>query len=227
MNTWMLLAPKGHLAISRHPLESIPPGARLATGAELLVANLGKPFPWGNLPSPEKASEMWTRHRMGIGGLFHDRWFLTSDGRLGGAKNVPETLPGSLRSCLFYDGGLAPEEDGLSENEGYAVVRETSREDQRMFREVQLHAATHVMADGGSIILSPIDEGTISVGFVGRCQFCPNAELISFRQLCSAFPHWNFQLWPEWRSRNERHSATIPSLPSRQSDQDRGSTAPR
>ena len=197
---WILLAPKGNLAMCRRPLPRIPEGGRLATGAELLAANLGKPFPWGQLPTPAKASVLWKSHRMGVGGLFHTAWFLTADGRLGGAPNVPETLPGSLRSCLFFDGGLAPEEQGLEENEGYAVVMPATRADEAMFRAVQLHAAEHVMADGGSVIVSPIQaDGRVFVGFVGRCQHCPNAELISFRQLQSRLPEYSFELWPEWR----------------------------
>lgn len=198
---WILLPPSGRLAIARRPLSEIPPGARLASGAELFAANLGRPFPWGQLPDSAKASRLWKEQRIGIGGLIHDRWFVTSDGRLGGAPNVPETLPGSLRSCLYYDGGRAPEEHGLAENEGFAVVRAASDEDQAMFREVQLHAAQHVMADGGSIIVSPLSPaGTVYAGFVGRCQFCPNAELISFEQLRSRVARYRFELWPEWKN---------------------------
>jgi hypothetical protein len=37
-------------------------------------------------------------------------------------------------------------------------VRETSEADRRAFREMQMYAATHVMADGGAIISSPITE---------------------------------------------------------------------
>ena len=199
MMNWILLPPSGSLAIAREPLDTIPEGSRMATGAELIVANLGKPFPWGQLPTPEKASFYWRNYRMGVGGLFHHRWFLTQDGRLGGAQNVPEVLPGSLRSCLFYDGGRVPEEWGLAENEGFAVVRTTTASDQETFRRVQLHAARHVMADGGSIILSPeTEEGINWVGFVGRCQFCPNAQRLSFRQLCAALPDKNLKLSPEW-----------------------------
>jgi Fe-S cluster biogenesis protein NfuA len=89
----------------------------------------------------------------------------------------------------------------LAENEGYAVVKETKESDRRAFRQIQMYAATHVMADGGAIISSPITEhGIIYVGFVGRCQICPNAELISFRQLQTALPNYSFTLWPEWRN---------------------------
>jgi hypothetical protein len=197
---WITIPPNGGLAIARHPLLAIPEGCRLATGAEFLCANRGNPFPWGNLPKPHAHHRHWHERRLGIGGLFHHRWFVTSDGRLGGADNVPTEPPGSLRSSLLYDGGGLPT-DQLAENEGYAVVRETSEADRRAFREMQMYAATHVMADGGAIISSPITEqGMIYVGFVGRCQICPNAELISFQQLRAALPHYTFELWPEWRN---------------------------
>ena len=135
---------------------------------------------------------------IGIGGLIHDCWFKTTDGRFGGAPNVPEQLPGSLRRCLLLDGGGCVD-DVLEENEGYAIVRDTSPQDMDMYRLVQMHAAQHVGADGGAIIMSPIGEdGIVNVGFVGRCQLCPNPELVSFRQLSAAVPTYNFQLWPEW-----------------------------
>lgn len=81
------------------------------------------------------------------------------------------------------------------------MVRDTSEADRRAFREIQMYAAKHVMADGGAIISSPISrQGMIYVGFVGRCQICPNAELVSFQQLVAALPHRKFELWPEWRN---------------------------
>lgn len=197
---WILIAPNGRLAICRHPLPEIPTGCRMATGAELLCANRGNPFPWGHLPKPHEHNRHWHDRRLGVGGLFHHRWFLTTDGRFGGAENVPTTPPGSLRSSLLYDGGGLPS-DSLAENEGYAVVRETTPADLRAFREIQMYAATHVMADGGAIVCSPLTAtNTIYVGFVGRCQICPNAELISFQQLKAALPHFSFELWPEWRN---------------------------
>jgi hypothetical protein len=101
--------------------------------------------------------------------------------RFGGAENVPT--------------------DSLAENEGFAVVCETKERDRRASREIQMYASTHVMADGGAIISLPITEpGIIYVGFVGRCQICPNAELISFQQLKTALPHYSFELWPEWHN---------------------------
>lgn len=197
---WLLLAPNGSLAIARRPMTVIPPGCRLATGSELLCANRGNPFPWGAQSKAHPHNKHWRELKLGVGGLFHESWFITSDGRFGGASNVPQEPPGSLRSCLLYDGGgLAS--DLLAENEGYAVVRETNAKDRQLFREIQMHASLHVMADGGAIICSPIDDtGVIHVGFVGRCQICPNPELISFVQLKTALPHYSFVLWPEWHN---------------------------
>lgn len=197
---WIVIPPNGCLAIARRPLQEIPTGCRIATGSELLCANRGNPFPWGNLPKPHDHHRHWHERRLGVGGLFHQRWFRTADGRFGGAENVPIDPPGSLRSSLLYDGGGLPD-DSLAENEGYAVVRETGEADRRAFREIQMYAAKHVMADGGAIICSPISKaGLIYVGFVGRCQICPNAELISFQQLKAALPHHSFELWPEWKN---------------------------
>lgn len=195
---WILIPPNGSLAISRAPLLAIPNGCRLASGAELFSANRGNPFPWGNVPKPHEHHRHWHERRLGVGGLFHHRWFVTADGRFGGAENVPAEPPGSLRSSLLYDGGGLPN-DTLAENEGYAVVRETYEADRRAFREIQMYSATHVMADGGAIICSPLTEGgLIYVGFVGRCQICPNAELISFTQLKKTLPQYSFELFPEW-----------------------------
>ncbi len=192
---WILLPP-GDRAICRVAMAEVPPSCRLATSAELLVANVGRPFPWGHMPTPDKASRLWKEKNIGYGGLYHDKWFVTADGRLGGAENVPRKLPGSLRSCLLYDGGPG----GNEENEGYAVIRDIplSRD---LYRRIQIHAAEHVMADGGHIIVSPPgDKGTVYVGFVGRCQTCPNPELISFRQLQAAVPGINFELYDEWKN---------------------------
>ena len=197
-NDWLLIPPCGNLAIARRPLSVVPSGMRIATAPELLAANRGNPFPWGHLAEPHVANRHWKNHRVGVGGLIHDRWFVTTGGRFGGAPNVPQTLPGSLRCCMYLDGGGFPD-DALSENEGYAVVREVSNADNELFRQVQLYAAKHVMADGGGIVQSPIGaDGVVHVGFVGRCQICPNLELISFPQLCATFPQYSFKLWSEW-----------------------------
>lgn len=200
-SSWILLPPSGKIAICKVPTDQIPNKARLATGAELLAANMGKPFPWGHLPTPKEATSLWKKHRVGIGGLIHNKWFVTSDGRLGGAPNVPEELPGSLRCSMLLDGGTAAQPALLAENEGFAVVRETTKEDQLLYRRVQLYAAEHVMADGGAIIMSPYDDAkSVNVGFVGRCQYCPNAEMISFKQLCKEISDVEFKLWPEWNN---------------------------
>jgi len=142
---------------------------------------------------------------MGIEGLFHHKWFRTSGGRFGGATdNVPETFPGSLRCNLRFGGGLCPE-GNPEENEGYAIVKEFGemcRSGQmEMYRKVQMYSLSHVVADGGEIIVSPIGENNVVyMGFVGRCMFCPNAEDISFQQLKAFIPDYSFQLFPEWRN---------------------------
>jgi hypothetical protein len=215
---WLLLPP-GDVAISRQPLEKIPDGGTLASGRDVLVANQGYPFPWGSLPEAKNASRLWEELRLGIGGLIHDKWFVTSDGRFGGARNVPTILPGSLRSCLLYDGGKGSN----AENEGFAVLKRTSLEEQNLYRRLQLRAAEHVAADRGAIIVSPIGEQKeVYLGFVGRCMICPNPELISFRQARSSlaralpdglrelvseyfpaltkdFSCYNIRLFPEWQ----------------------------
>lgn len=198
---WILIPPSGNLAIYRHPLPVIPENGQVASGTELLAANRGNPFPWGHLPEPHPHNRQWREHKVGTGGLIHSAWFLTTEGRFGGAPNVPETKPGSLRSCLYLDGGGLSDSDNLAENEGYAIVRKTKGEDKELFRKVTLFSAAHVMADGGAIIMSPLcSDGTVRVGFVGRCQICPNAELISFSQLKKSVSGYNFQLWPEWKN---------------------------
>jgi len=89
---------------------------------------------------------------------------------------------------------------------------------------LQLHAAEHVVADRGMLLVSPIDTdestGTAYVGFTGRCLTCPNAEGISFRQakrslqepepqvvelirsyfpeLRKSFKEVTLKLYPEW-----------------------------
>ena len=191
----------GHLSIVRRPVPVIQKGFRLATHAELMVANLSRPFPWGNMSNDTEASRLWKNGRIGFGGLCHKKWFVTSDGRFGGALNVPTNLPGSLRCSLLIDGGKGSEE----ENEGFALVRETDDRTREMFRRVQIHALQHVVADGGHIVVSPVYnrlDGALGarVGFVGRCQKCPNAELISFEQLKEAVPQYTFELFPEWKN---------------------------
>ncbi len=198
---WLLLPP-GDRAISRTPLDTKPAEYQLATSSDLLSANLGRPFPWGQTPEPTSAAKLWHEKRIGYGGLIHEKWFITQQGRFGGAKNVPQSTPGSLRSCLLYDGGLSDQPDKLAENEGFAVVKPVDNENRDIYRKVQMHAAEHVIADGGSIILSPLDKetNTVYVGFVGRCQTCPNPELISFRQLQKAVADYNFELFEEWKN---------------------------
>jgi len=193
----MIVLAGGKLAIYRKPQQTMPDGCRLATHMELLCANLGRPFPWGNLPNDLKASRLWKEQKVGYGGLIHHDWFVTSDGRFGGADNVPKTLPGVLRCSMLLDGGEGSQE----ENEGFALVCQTDNATREMYRKVQLHALEHVVADGGHIIVSPISEdGVVYVGFVGRCQMCPNPEKISFEQLCKAVPKQKFELFTEWKN---------------------------
>lgn len=186
---WVMIAP-GTKALNRQPLPCVPEGTRVATADELINANRGYEFPWGNLPTPEKASRLWREHRIGMGGLDHHRWFVTKDGRFGGASNVPETLPGSLRSSLLYDGGKSAVEGQLEGNEGFAIISEVPDEDRLLYRRLQLHAAEHIGADGGKLLISPIsraihlgsEKKRVYIGFTGRCLTCPNPELISLRQ---------------------------------------------
>ncbi len=197
---WIVLPP-GDLAIHRSPTNGDlnTPAYRVATARELLTANHGRPFPWGDLswPNPKKTDRLWQQHRIGYGGLVHTDWFVTTEGRFGGAPNVPDTLPGSLRACLLLDGGKT---DQLADNEGYAFVRLTNQATRHMYRLVQLWAVEHVKADEGSIIVSPLEEsGKIRVGFCGRCRICPNLELVSFRALQTALPKYNFELWDEFK----------------------------
>lgn len=193
---WMLLTP-GNKAMLRFPADSIPPGARLMSGLELLGAHMSR-FPWGSLPDPSNASLMWRKHRIGVGGLIHDRWFVTNDGRYGGAPNVPQTLPGSLRCDLMLDGGQS---ERLAENEGYAVIKEVPPENLDLFRRVQGHSGEHVASDAGAIIISPLGPNRhVFVGFVGRCQTCTNPERLSIRALQKAVPQYQFELLPEWKN---------------------------
>lgn len=205
-----MLLPGGTRAICRFPVQDISlselqgqnPGTdfRLATLGEVFEANQGAPFPWGYYPDDSKAARLWKDRRVGYGGLIHSAWFITQDGRVGGAPNVPSLGQGALRNCLLLDGGHGLSEN-VEDNEGLAVVRATTSDDQMMYRRVQLHAARHVVADRGSIIVSPIGEdGTIQFGFVGRCQTCPNPELISGPQLQQVLPNYQFQLWDEWEN---------------------------
>ncbi len=195
---WLLLPP-GDTLLLRFPAPEILPGTELASSRDILVANGGAAFPWGRLPKPQPNDHLWHEHRLGTGGLYHVAWFVCREGRVGGAPNVPEDLPGSLRSGLYLDGGSSPE--GLADNEGYALVKPASDADRDMYRLVMLHAQRHIMADGGLLIVTPIDEGGIvHVGFGGRCRSCPNPLLITIEQLRVAVPGYRFEPLPEWQN---------------------------
>ncbi len=200
LENWLLLPP-GDKAICRTPLDDVPEGCHLASVSDVLSANLGRPFPWGQGPQPNAKAKLWNEKRMGYGGLYHDKWFVTKEGRVGGAQNVPQSLPGSLRSCFLYDGGFCEPVNQLAENEGFAVIKPVSALNRDLYRKIQMHAAEHVVADGGSIIVAPIEnpDEVVRVGFVGRCQHCPNPEMISFRQLQKAVPEYRFELLNEWK----------------------------
>jgi Fe-S cluster biogenesis protein NfuA len=199
---WIILPP-GDRAILRFAYRGseVPAGYSMASFSEVLIANLGFPFPWGDFPDSTKASHLWRKHWIGMGGLFHHTWFITKDGRLGGASNVPQTLPGSLRFSMYLDGG---NEDNLCaprDNEGLALLKATTRREQALYREVQIHAMEHVEADGGRILVSPIQsDNTVHAAFTGRCLVCPNIEKISVRQLQASVPKFEFHLYPEWRN---------------------------
>lgn len=201
---WIIL-PGGFSAIHRSPLKEIPDGCRQATFAEFSSANFGAAFPWGftaepkgvRAEDPDGKSKLWHEYRIGYGGLVHTHWFVCQEGRVGGAPNVIETLPGALRHGLYLDGGLSPE--GLAENEGYAVVRPTTAADRDMYRKLQLHAIQRVTADAGNIIVSPIEpDGSVYVGMTGRCMWCPNREFITLPQIKTAVPGYDFKLWDEY-----------------------------
>ncbi len=207
---WIMLPP-GKTAILRFPFQGelsqceLPEGLinpRLATAPELIVANQGYPFPWGTKPeaSETNTSRIWKERQIGVGGLVHNAWFVTDDGRMGGAPNVPKIGPGALRHYMYLDGGTS--KAGLAENEGLAIVAEISDPViTRDYRRMQLHAAEHVSGDRGAIIIFPKDDqGTYYVGFVGKCMECPNPELISVRALKHAVPDVLIELHPDWKN---------------------------
>jgi Fe-S cluster biogenesis protein NfuA len=46
-----------------------------------------------------------------------------------------------------------------------------------MATNYELHAMEHVEADGGRILVSPIQsDNKVYAGFTGRCLVCPNVE---------------------------------------------------
>ena len=198
-SSWLLLPP-GNLAILRFPIKVIPEGAHIATQFELITANLGRRFPWGNLPTDKQASELWKTYRIGVGGLIHERWFMTSDGRFGGAKNVDtDTEPDSLRCDMYLHGGGYVER--LEDNEGWAVIKEVAKENMTLYRQVQKWAARKAAADSGGVIVCPMnDRQEAYVGFAGRCQICPNFKDISIESLQKAVAVYRLTLLPEWQN---------------------------
>lgn len=200
---WWLMLSGGRDAILRFPSEALPPeGMRRATHAEINgVCDKGNPFPWGPFPEEAQAPQLWHKHRVGWGGMIHEKFFVDEHGlRWGGAPNIPDKQPGCARALTSIDGGkVLP--TGLEDNMGYAIVRSTTERDLDCYRRVRIHATKHVTADSGDIIMSPIGEDNIVyVGFIGRCLICPNAEIISFEQLKAAVPGYDFRLYPEWKN---------------------------
>lgn len=195
---WVVLPPGNRLLLRRpHPL--IPPWAQQARVSDILLANFGAPFPWGHLPHPSPHDRLWSEHRLGNGGLYHEKWFVCEGGRVGGARNVLDSQTGALRYCLYLDGGSS--EEGLAENEGLAIVCESDAATRDMYRRVMLHAAKHVMADRGVLVITPVTpEGIVHIGFGGRCRSCPNPLLITINQLQEAVPQYTFKPLPEWEA---------------------------
>ncbi|MES2408899.1 MAG: hypothetical protein V4509_01190 [Patescibacteria group bacterium] len=206
---WIILPP-GRTAILRFPFKGqieeceLPRGLsnlRLATPCELIVANQGRPFPWGDSPeaTPNQTSLLWKEKSIGIGGLIHKDWFVAlGGGRFGGSSNVPKIGPGPLRHYMYVDGGLDPS-NILSDNEGFALVADVSAYSD--YHQIQMHAAEHVVKDRGAIIVFPKDEsGVHHVGFVGRCMTCPKAELVSLRALKFACPNLKIEIHPDWKN---------------------------
>ena len=207
---WALL-PGGKNALLRFPLSgnlsdlTTPPTGsyRLATQAEIVAMNYGAPYPWGWMPDNSKPTKMWQDYRIGYGGLIHSAWFVLANGeRVGGAPNVPDTGQGARRHYLLTSGGSndTPE---INDNEGFAVVwEEVPSVNEHAYRTIHDHIASHVTADRGGAIISPILNAgdTIYVGFIGRCMTCPNPERISIGALQSSCPSLAIALHPSWRN---------------------------
>ena len=199
-SSWLLLPP-GNLAILRFPTKQIPPGAHIATQFELITANLGQPFPWGRLNTDQEASPLWQIHKIGVGGLIHERWFMTSGGRFGGDRLNVDTkkTPDSLRCYMYLPGGKYSEH--LQDNEGFAVVKEVPEENLLLYRDVQLWAAERAAADAGGVIISPLHGNQEAwVGFGGHCQVCPNFKRISIHSLRKDVKDYSLTLLPEWQN---------------------------
>lgn len=207
-NDWIIL-PGGKNALLRVPFQGdleqlgkpLTGKYRLATHAEV-VSIASSPYPWGYMPENQSPTKLWKEKRIGYGGLVHGAWFiLENNERIGGAPNVPEVGPGSMRYYLLTSGGIDNSHQ-LNDNEGYAVVWENipSCNDQ-VYRIIHAHVSKHVTADRGGVVISPIlNEGeTIFVGFVGRCMTCPNPERISINALKDACPNLTIELHPDWK----------------------------
>ncbi len=175
---------------------------RLATQSEIVAVNYGAPYPWGFMPENTNPTKLWSKRRIGYGGLLHDAWFVIENNeRIGGAPNVPETGPGAQRHYLLTSGGI-DNDCQLNENEGYAIVWENiPSANDSVYRTIHAHVAKHVTADRGGVIISPIlnKHELVRVGFIGRCMTCPNPERISINALKDACPSLTIELHPDWQ----------------------------
>ena len=204
---WLILAP-GITAIYRRAFVrdvkeiELPSGLsnpRIATFAEVAFANRARNLPWGNLPHDGRASRLWHEKKIGYGGLVHDDWFVVAEKlRVGGAGNVPTTLPGSLRRHFRYGANTG---EFLKENEGYAVVAEIKSQVTTDYIAISDYEVKVVGADEGGLMICPPDEnGVYVIGFIGFCQMCRRPENTSFPQLVKALPRLKFRLHPDWES---------------------------
>ena len=183
---WFLL-PGGGRAISRYSLAFQVPGTRLATPDELRLACLGYPLVCGSSPDPAARSSVWNTHRVGVGGLFHQKWFICADNlRYGGADNIACDINGQMRRDLRV--GTARQFQSLEVNEGYATVRDLCGpclpEHQYLYQLAQNYNLRHVTPDGGELIISMIEQTeagpTVYICFGGRCNGCAKLEQVSF-----------------------------------------------
>lgn len=203
-SNWIVL-PGGIWALHRFGVESlseIPLNGRQATIAEVISASHGYLYPWGNTLEPQLGNLLWNKFHMGLDALSHKKWFVCSDGRIGGAENVLTTGPGAGRYSYYVQGGLA-EVDSLSQNEVYGVCIRTDAITQVLYGAIVKQILGPVgSGDAGRIIMSPVKNGIAYVGFTGRCAVCPNQKHQSFEQLQKVLNDQGFnvelRLFHEW-----------------------------
>jgi len=204
---WIIL-PGGKNAILRFPFQGelseigkpVTGYYRKATHAEVIAIS-SSPYPWGFMPENNHPTKLWIDKKIGYSGLVHSAWFVLENGeRIGGAPNVPEIGPGAMRHYFLTTGG-SDISSQLNDNEGFAVVWENiPPHNDTTYRTIHAHAAKHVTADRGNVIISPTDncQDPIFVGFIGRCMTCPNPEQISIKALQNACKNLPIKLHPDW-----------------------------